>query len=411
MSLKNMGNFERLSVESLEDRKFCAVDISGPLARTENLDVPVLSWYNGRDRQLDIVHSLFYADGRIDRREAINLLKSTRTDGVIRESEFISLTEIFDNSEMPDYVRYLGSSVVDGSSSNTHFQGKPLGNLSPGSSAEHMQKLIDKWFLGKDYPETGTSPEQNITYNLVRGDLFVDGVSGEDIAQGKVGNCYLMNALMSLSSAEIDNSAIEKMFLDNNDGTWTVRFYDIKNNYVPHYVTVDRYLPTRSNRDSWFADFGSDYLEEENELWPALAEKAYVQFSTQIDGIRNVTTKNNYQSTDGGITRDTIKSIVGHLIPWRKLDNKEQIIADLEHGYVFTISFSNHGWTITDYDRESDKFFIRNPWGYNHIEETWEDMGERGLHFKWIYKVSSVNTDHIEDYRSKIVFGNVAWLV
>ncbi len=49
---------------------------------------------------------------------------------------------------------------------------------------------------------------------------------------------------------------------------------------TPQYVTVDQQLPTNSNGDLMFDGYGADSATDaSNVLWPALAEKAYVQIN------------------------------------------------------------------------------------------------------------------------------------
>ena len=87
------------------------------------------------------------------------------------------------------------------------------------------------------------------------------------------------------------------MFIDNGDGTWTVRFYDP--NGAADYVTVNRMLPTASDGQLIFADMGSMYNNSANTLWIPLAEKAYAEWNeTGMEG-RDGT--NTYSDIQGGL--------------------------------------------------------------------------------------------------------------
>src|SRR5207244_2789506 len=77
-------------------------------------------------------------------------------------------------------------------------------------------------------------------------------------------------------SALRNPSAIENMFIVNGDGTYTVRFF---NGSSAEYVTVDSFLPTDSSGSFVFANMGGQASSSSNELWVALAEKAYVQLN------------------------------------------------------------------------------------------------------------------------------------
>ena len=85
---------------------------------------------------------------------------------------------------------------------------------------------------------------------MIAGPLY--GTSGEpssaDMAQGCLGDCYLISALGAI--ADSSPAAIENMFIPNGAGpngipSWTVRFYyqNASGAYVPDYVTVNALLP------------------------------------------------------------------------------------------------------------------------------------------------------------------------
>ena len=95
-----------------------------------------------------------------------------------------------------------------------------------------LTNLVDKWFLGLDLPSiAGTevagftpassysSPSEFSSDPLFSG----SGPSYKDLEQGKLGDCYFLSALGSIADAS--PQAIENIFLDNGDGTYTVRFF------------------------------------------------------------------------------------------------------------------------------------------------------------------------------------------
>ncbi len=177
----------------------------------------------------------------------------------------------------------LASKVVNGDPGNATYEylgagsaevSIPLGNLfaattannNLGSSATQLQDLVNKWFLGGDYPVTSDSywaptPGPNATLSLF-------GSSGspryQDVVQGGVNDCWLM---ASLETAALQTpSVVEGMFHAEGNGVWTVRFYA---NGTPTYVTVNDLLP----------DGGSAYTHPASDgaLWASLAEKAYAE--------------------------------------------------------------------------------------------------------------------------------------
>lgn len=385
MTSRNTGD-NCLSFEGLEKKLLMA---SQPL-----------EWKDGLDRNLDLLHSVYISDGFIDRREAISILKHSQNYDTITSIEISHLQKIFQESEMPDYVRYLGNSVVTGSPANNQFQGETLGNLYAGSNAAHMEKLIDKWFLGKDYPGIDYWAEQDVSYELVSGKLFLDGHETEDIKQGEVGDCYFITALVAFTSSQKDKSAIPKMFVNNGDNTWTVRFYDVRDNFREHYVTVDRNLPVKNGKESFFADYGKDYSDQNNELWVALAEKAYVQFSTQIPGVRENVEPNQYFSITTGNVSVAIAQIKGGWNGWYRFNDTQRVIDDLSSGRSLSLTYNRHTYTIISYDTDSEKFFFYNPYGRNHMFLSWDDVVEKKINGAPLIPGVSTGSVNIEDFRS-----------
>ena len=90
--------------------------------------------------------------------------------------------------------------------------------------------------MGSDHPQS------DYAYRYFAGSLFVGNPAYTDSAQGYLGDCYFIASLDTI--AKSSPTAIQNMFVDNGDNTWTVRYYC---NGAADYVTVDRYLPTYSN--------------------------------------------------------------------------------------------------------------------------------------------------------------------
>ena len=48
---------------------------------------------------------------------------------------------------MDGYVIDLSAKVIFGDEANRHYQGGKLGNLNVGSTSDHLERLVKKWFL------------------------------------------------------------------------------------------------------------------------------------------------------------------------------------------------------------------------------------------------------------------------
>ncbi len=334
-----------------------------------NLSVSTGDWYSSNLTDPGIIGQAraFGADGSFSRNDMMSILRETEDYGNIDASELTDLRKLLSDrgSMMPDYVRNLTNKIVNSDPANPR---SGIGNLFAGSSATQMERLIGKWFLGNDRPTTSYS------YQYAQGSLFQNGISYTDVKQGVVGDCYLMAALAG--TARTDSSAIQNMFIDNGDGTFTVRFM---NNGVADYVTVDRYLPT-SGGNFVYANMGGSANSSTNELWVALAEKAYAQINQS--GWIGQDNTNSYDGISGGWAYNTIKQITGLTAYDRSLPGvsffgisleKNVLINAINAGDIIGINsktsgvatdvVDNHVYTAVGYDAATQRFTLFNPWG------------------------------------------------
>ena len=259
---------------------------------------PASDWFltHITDTALSSLGDSLFVDSMIDRSDIIALLQDAGDGGLVDVTEFADLRRIVNTSGLFGSLRHverLAEYVVLGSAANVKYLGQNLGNLVAGSSTAQMTNLVNKWFLGLDRPTAGSG----YTYRQFAGQLFVNGAAYTDIRQGYVGDCYFVAAL---AEAALRNpSVVSNMFIVNGDSTYTVKFY----NYgQAEYVTVDSQLPTNSSGYAMYAGLGQYYANAGNELWVALAEKAYVQ-ANQFGWIRpglSGNGQNSYSGIEGG---------------------------------------------------------------------------------------------------------------
>lgn len=331
----------------------------------------------------------------ISRNEMMDIFRAAEDGYTIDSTEFADLEHLIDNTSvvMPDYVRGLADSIVNYDLANFEYQGTYLGgpgHLAAGDSSDKLEKLVNKWFLGLDRPvaqiphSDGTM--QNVNYQFVQGSLFQDGISYTDIHQGMVGDCYLLAALGTL--AQQSPSTIRNMFIDNGDNTFTVRFY---HDGVPHFVTVDRFLPIWGDGDdsSPYASFGTDKDDATNELWVALVEKAYVQLSES--GWIGQNDVNSYSAITEGYSVAPMVHLTGwdarlaiatdpSTIPF----TSDQIINKLNSGKLLALGSAdapaisnivgNHAYAVVGYDATTGKFKLFNPWNNGAPGSTYPTM-------------------------------------
>jgi hypothetical protein len=342
------------------------------------------------------------ADGSISRLDMIQILRSVGLDGVVDATDIIGLKTILSQAStlnIPDYVKILASDVVNGNLANATYQGKALGNLVAGSTATQLNNLVNKWFFGSDHP---TLCNTSATYKSASGSLFATTPSHTDERQGQLGDCYFISALGTL--ADSNSNAVKNMFIDNGDGTFTVRFYTgtygtiynysngsisagFNNNIgTADYVTVDRMLPVSSTGILVYANYGAQYTNSANTLWIALAEKAYAQWNeTGKEGRDGL---NAYASIQGGWMATVDAQVLGYNATdyiMTRTDKQVAIDALSSHKAVTigTLSWSGtqyglyatHAYAIIGYNASSDTFTLYNPWGSNQPGQlTWAQL-------------------------------------
>jgi hypothetical protein len=203
----------------------------------------------------------------------------------------------------PDVANLL-SKLANYNPANVNFHGivvLPSGALGAGDNDKLLRDLSSKWFYGSDLPNISAAVADfnipgPVIYEKAQGVLFgAGGPRSDDIAQGWDADCYFLSSLGE--AAHVSPQTIKNMFIDNADGTYTVRFFKYDpnhNSWSPDYVTVNLELPTFKQTSQFvqqagefvFADWYQNgqpvtYTDATAVLWPALAEKAYAQLAEE----------------------------------------------------------------------------------------------------------------------------------
>ncbi len=354
---------------------------------------PAIDWYSVTLKDAGLIGAARSAgsDGTLSRVDMINLFRNVEDDGTVSAIELNDLNVILNAGRwtISDDVKVLSKKLLSTDKANLTYQGVTLGALTAGSTATQMETLINKWFFGLDRP-TVTAP--SYSYRSVSGSLFQNGISTTDIKQGQVGDCYFLSTLGSIANEQ--PSYIQNMFIDNGDNTWTVRF---KNGAAWDYVTVDRFLPTNSSGYLAYASSGSLFSNAANELWVALAEKAYAQIG-ESGWTRGINKTNSYASIEGGWMTYVINQVTGLGSTWNSIANlaqqtAQQTVIDLVNsnkivtlGTGRTVDYGlvgGHAYAVTNYNASNGTFFIRNPWGTQHVELTWNQLLSLNIDFAY----------------------------
>ncbi|HBJ33273.1 MAG TPA: hypothetical protein DDZ51_00630 [Planctomycetaceae bacterium] len=353
---------------------------------------------NLQDPAIAALLQTLYGDGEISRAEMMQLIRSTVSNGNISSAELSDLRFLASaqtNFQMPAHVRELARSLVTNNPANLRYRGQALGNLVAGSTATHVNNLVDKWFLGTDEP---TLVGSGISYRNATGSLFVGAPTIQQSRQGVLGDCYFIASMISIAAK--NSSAIQNMFIDNGDDTFTVRFFGgamgsffqnglissgfVSGTGVASYVTVNRRLPTFSNGTLAYSGMGLSATASNTPLWIALAEKAYAQWNELGKSGRDGT--NRYASIEGGWMSNTNSQVLGHNSTNYPLSSssKQTLINSVNAGNAVTIGtngsvgaglIGGHAYVVTGYSASTDRFTLFNPWGNTHPAPlTWQQL-------------------------------------
>ncbi len=342
-----------------------------------------LTWFdtNIHDSAIRTLADADFASGSVlTRNEMLGLFNAVAKEGAVSQTSFNDLKAIVSNSGLfgtLTYVQVLSKDVVLGNAANATYLGGKLGNLAVGSSALQLTELEDKWFLGTDLP-TGTS-DWGPTYGYAQanGSLFVNGATYSDIYQGGLGDCYFLSALAEV--AKDSPATISSMFISNGDNTYTVRFYA---NGKADYVTVNTQLPVDQYGRFVFADMGAMAKSAGNELWVALAEKAFVQWhQTGLEGEGSSNTSaNQYTAISGGWMGTALSEITGKAASMFNSVSSSNSFSNfvqafnagdlMEFGSVSSPTLStvvgNHAYALVGYNATNQTVTLFNPWGINN---------------------------------------------
>jgi hypothetical protein len=160
--------------------------------------------------------------------------------------------------------------------------------IDPWKSTVKWKRARD---LGKDI-ETGNAKNFKEKHEKMR--LFQGKIEPDDIAQGGLGDCWLLAAIATV--AEHNDELIKSLFITreaDDFSCYQIRLYD-QDKRRWRTLTLDDRIPVRDSGDPYFTQ------PHGNELWVLLLEKAYAKM------------KGSYGALDGGYPANALTAFTGN---------------------------------------------------------------------------------------------------
>lgn len=249
--------------------------------------------------------------------------------------------------------------------------------------------------LGGNPKFDGVDGAKGATYGKIPGgtpfvaaDGDTNAVSPNDIAQGALGDCYVMSSLATIAQQNPD--LIKNMIKGpDKDGNYTVTLYDKKpawqfwgDDFKKVEVKVSPDLPLKDGSPV-FAQ-ALDQKNGQTEIWPGLIEKAWAQ---HFGG-------SNYHSIEGGWGNEAMEHLTGKKSDTFDPGNMsfEQLQKMVSDGKGITLGslndlklgpidlpdshdsnalykngtlITNHEYFVTGVDPKTKEVIVHNPWGWD----------------------------------------------
>jgi hypothetical protein len=308
-------------------------------------------------------------DGKISGAEANGLITKVRA-GKLTESEanaFKQAADQFKDTFSPEAKQTIDK-FINGTMKNIEVL-DPGPKPNPGGLADPAVLKGDKDKL-----------EQQA---IAGGELFRNGVGGEDADQDYIGDCYLIASMSSIAQA--NPKAIEDAFKQNANGTYTVRIYEqsASGKWVAQHVTIDGDLP----RNSWT---GNEYARgsDPKELWPALLEKAFaaraggygqIEAGVPGDAMSAITGKPSADIAmrGKGVTADGVFAQLQAAVKAGKPATAVTLGESSSAKYKGTNIYADHTYSVFGVTEEKGVKYVqlRNPWGESEPDGNGPDDG------------------------------------
>jgi hypothetical protein len=235
-------------------------------------------------------------------------------------------------------------------------------------------------------------------YAPVAGQLFVNGVSADDVVQGGAGDCYLLASMSAV--AETHPDLIQGAITANADGTYTVGFHEVAAEdglrdlglagmgleqviQVLHLpagsrssVTVDGQLPTEDGLGELYAQTPDD------ETWAAVMEKGFAKWWGSYTAVGSGGSPGLALTALTGASVDRVSVGKAGLDPlWTQLTEAQAagqpMVVDTASKVSVPGVVADHAYTVLGTSVEGGQRYVelRNPWAMTEPGSDGQDDG------------------------------------
>ncbi|MBV8126267.1 MAG: hypothetical protein JO114_01225 [Planctomycetaceae bacterium] len=352
--------------------------------------VNVVDWFNSNLSNAGICNLAradFTRDDALTFSDMLGIFDEVLQSGALTSTELQSLETLVAHAttlNMPSYVQNLAAKVVNPSTNDATYLEQYY-----GTTGVTLQETVNQWFLGKVEPNAidtcdgSAAVDPNSAYTNVGATGYTlfgpNGPSFTDVAQGSAGDCWMLSSLAE--TAARDPQIIQNMFINNGNGTWTVRFYV---NGALDYVTVNDQLPVATADPSYNGGYAFD-APQSGILWAALAEKAFAEENLSGGVTTGQQGVDSYAALNGGYPSWALAAITGMSSSEFNVTpgvTSQEIAAALQAGDLVCIGTPDssdidsylvpgHCYAVVGYNPSSTMpFEVFNPWGINTYSVT-----------------------------------------
>lgn len=228
---------------------------------------------------------------------------------------------------------------------------------------------------------------------FLKGEGDQQDIDPNDVAQGQLGDCYLMAGMIATARANPEH--IRRLITDNGDGTFRVTLYVRKDRYsrpTPIVKVVDARLASKRPGSPLYAQLG-DKAGDQSEMWPALIEKAFAQHKGGYEAIEGANVGKGFAFAgatelltgrpEGYHNVATMDADDILLTMAAGLEAKKAVSADskdMSGDEALTKEanarnvYGNHAYAVRDVDLDGENADLQNPWGSHHVDDLEADL-------------------------------------